>query len=476
MNRKRTAVILFVLTAIALTDILFTSCGKKIGDGAIIFTQITGKIPEINNTTLDAWKYKAQSRLVSVSPANPEKSFRVLTADFFSALAPSVSYDGKSLLFAGQQKQNDPWQIWEMNLANLKVRQVISSKEDCIDPEYLPGERIVFGKLTAGDTIKSGHSLFTCSLDGTKLQEISFDPRTYSSMTVLKDGRVLAVSSRTYPSKSDPVLMVLRPDGTKSELFYNATQDNTLASQPCETSDGKIAFIESSRTGLTSGSLISISYNRPLHSRISSSYGIKGSFRSVASMSSGKLLVSYAPEENGKYSIYEFDTENKSVGRQIYVSTEFDAAEAVIAEKHDRPKKLPSEVDSGVKTGLLLCQDINFLSLTNDGKPYTKAGSIEIMGADSSLGVVQAEADGSVYLKVIADTPFRIRRLDDKGNVLNESCDWIYLRPNERRGCVGCHEDNEIVPDNRLALAVKKAPLVIPVHKSNQKEKAIELE
>lgn len=476
MNRKKTAVILFVLTAISLTDILFTSCGKKIGDGAIIFTQITGKIPEINNTTLDAWKYKAQSRIVSISPDNPEKSFRVLTSDFYSALSPGVSYDGKSVLFAGQQKQNDPWQIWEINLANLKVRQVISSKEDCIDPEYLPGERIIFGKLTAGDTIKSGHSLFTSNLDGTNLQEITFDPRTYSSLIVLKDGRVLAVTRRTYPSKSDPVLMALRPDGTKSELFYSLTNENTLASQPCETTDGKIAFIESTKTGIPSGRLISVSYNRPLHSRLSLSSEIKGSFRSVASMGSGKLLVSYAPEENGKYSIYEFDTENKSVGRQIYISTEFDAAEAVVAEKHDRPKKLPSEVDSGVKTGLLLCQDINFSCLAIDGKVFTKAGSIEIMGADSSLGVVQAETDGSVYLKVIADTPFRLRRLDNKGNVLNESCDWIYLRPNERRGCVGCHEDNEMVPENRLALAVKKAPVVIPVNKSNQKEKAIELE
>jgi hypothetical protein len=476
MNRKRAAVIFYALMAFSLSGIFFASCSKKVGDGTIIFTQVTGKSQEMNNPSFDAWRYKVQSRIASIVADNPDKSFKVLTSDFYSALAPKASYDGKFILFAGQKNQNDLWQIWEMNLTNLKVRQVISANENCIDPEYLPGERVLFSKMIAGDTVKSGYSLFTCNLDGSKLQEITFDPRTYSSSAVLRDGRVLAITSVTYPSKSKPVLMVLRPDGTKSELFYNSEHENTLAGQPCETPDGKIVFIESAKTGIQTGRLISVKYNRPLHSRVNYSSSIKGSFRSVATLNSGKLLVSYSQSENEKYSLYEFDSENKSIGKPFFKSTEFDIAEAVLVAKHDRPKKLPSEVDPGVKTGLLLCQDINFSGIQYAGKEVTKAGRIEIMGADSSLGIVQTETDGSVYLKVLADTPFRIRKLDDKGNVLNDSCDWIYLRPNERRGCIGCHEDNEMVPDNRVALAVKKAPLIIPVHKSNQKEKAIELE
>jgi hypothetical protein len=90
--------------------------------------------------------------------------------------------------------------------------------------------------------------------------------------------------------------------------------------------------------------------------------------------------------------------------------------------------------------------------------------------------VVQVEEDGSFYLKVMADTPFQIRTLDDKGNVLNSSCSWMWLRPNERRGCVGCHEDPEIVPDNRVVFAVRKAPVIIPVHVTKVREKVVELE
>jgi len=41
---------------------------------------------------------------------------------------------------------------------------------------------------------------------------------------------------------------------------------------------------------------------------------------------------------------------------------------------------------------------------------------------------------------------------------------------------VGCHEDNELVPENRVPLSVKKPPVIIPVHIEKIKEKTVELE
>ena len=41
-----------------------------------------------------------------------------------------------------------------------------------------------------------------------------------------------------------------------------------------------------------------------------------------------------------------------------------------------------------------------------------KASRIEIVGIDSSLGIVDVEEDGSFYLKIIADKPFRIQTVD----------------------------------------------------------------
>ena len=118
-----------------------------------------------------------------------------------------------------------------------------------------------------------------------------------------------------------------------------------------------------------------------------------------------------------------------------------------------------------IKTGLIVCQDVDLRDpkLNGNSVVLPMIPNIEIVGIDSSLGVFQPEKDGSFYLRVLADKPFRIRSLDNNGNVI-QTCNWIWLRPNERRGCVGCHENQELVPENRIPLAVKKSPIKVPVH------------
>ena len=37
----------------------------------------------------------------------------------------NVSFDAKAVLFAGKKSAGDPWQIWELTLADHAVRQVI---------------------------------------------------------------------------------------------------------------------------------------------------------------------------------------------------------------------------------------------------------------------------------------------------------------------------------------------------------------
>ena len=77
-------------------------------------------------------------------------------------------------------------------------------------------------------------------------------------------------------------------------------------------------------------------------------------------MNSGELIVSYRPSPDQNYALYNFDPINKTIGQPIINDQEYNTLEGVVVEKHERPKKLPSEVNMGVKTGLLLCQDINF--------------------------------------------------------------------------------------------------------------------
>ena len=47
---------------------------------------------------------------------------------------------------------------------------------------------------------------------------------------------------------------------------------------------------------------------------------------------------------------------------------------------------------------------------------------------------------------------------------------WMWMRPNERRGCVGCHENRELAPDNHVALAIKKLPVEVVVTGTRHEE------
>lgn len=447
-------------------------------DGMIIITEVKSNPGQPDYNTGDSWRYILQSHLFAVDPDSPGRSAVPMTENFFSACSPEISFDGKFMLFAGQQKQDDPWQIWEMDLGNMKSRQVTSGKENSIDPAYLPGGVIIFSRSIENDSLRSGHALVTCNLDGSDLRRITFNPHSYFATSVLKDGRVISISRQLFPSQSGSSIMVLRPDGTKSELFYPGSEGKELYSRGWETEDGHIVFIESGTDRSDGGELISVSYNRPLHTRTDMSGSANGDFCSVFPLQSGNLLVSYRSSADEKYALYEFDASKMLIGRQLYKSADFDVIDAVLVTAHERPKKLPSEVDFGVKTGLLLCQNINITGMQSpeSSHPFFNADRVEIVGIDSSLGVIEVARDGSFYLKVPADTPFRIITMDKDNKVVMGPGSWLWLRPNERRGCVGCHEDNEMVPANRYSLAVSKEPVVVPVHISGVKEKEVELE
>jgi hypothetical protein len=81
------------------------------------------------------------------------------------------------------------------------------------------------------------------------------------------------------------------------------------------------------------------------------------------------------------------------------------------------------------------------------------------------LGEVPVEKDGSFFLQLPANIPIQLQTVDDDGMALN-TCGWIWVRNHEARGCIGCHEDPELAPENVLVDAVKKAPfeLTLPAH------------
>ncbi|MFH0843405.1 MAG: hypothetical protein V1903_12415 [Bacteroidota bacterium] len=453
------------------------SCRYNSKEGLLILTRVPAGSYNPGPGNSGSWRHIPGTQIIALDPGKPGTA-EILTRDFHSACYPEISYDGRYMIFSAKEKESDLWQLFEMEIKNGKSRKITSSRSDCLDPVYLPAGRMAFSRYTVNDTVKSAYCLYTGNLDGSNIRQVTFSPYEDLATTVLKDGRFLAVHSNSLSGTGNQVLTVMRPDGTKADMFYESVKGSKMISRPRQTGDGKILFIETVSESPSENDLVSITYNRPLHSRENLTSEIEGNFSSVLPLQSGKMLVSYCEPGSDHYVLHEFDPQTRTLGRLIYEERNFSVTEVALAIQYERPKKLPSEVDPGVKTGLLLCQDINFKGYQASGEASGAhmASMVEILGIDSTYGVVPVEKDGSFYLKILADTPFQIRTLDEKGNVISGPCNWLWLRPNERRGCVGCHEDPETVPHNRIPDAVKKDPYIIPVHLTRIREKTVELE
>jgi hypothetical protein len=71
------------------------------------------------------------------------------------------------------------------------------------------------------------------------------------------------------------------------------------------------------------------------------------------------------------------------------------------------------------------------------------------------LGEAPVEEDGSFHIDVPANLPVQLQLLDSDGLAL-ASCDWIWVKQREFRGCIGCHEDPELTPPNRFVQAARR--------------------
>ena len=77
------------------------------------------------------------------------------------------------------------------------------------------------------------------------------------------------------------------------------------------------------------------------------------------------------------------------------------------------------------------------------------------------IGETEIAEDGSFYLELTADQPVRFQTVNESGEIVRGPSAWLWVRPNERRGCVGCHANRELAPENVVPKAIEKAPVAM---------------
>jgi hypothetical protein len=441
---SRAAVITFLLAvAIGLSGL---SCSRNSFEGEIIAVEIRG----------DVIGSCEGASLIVIDPEHPNKKGTIISKEFESACSPYLSHDARYLLFQGKKKSDEKWQIWMMDLKTKKNRLVTHLPENCTNPASLPDGTVIFSRdLSANGRQYS--ALYRCNNDGSGLNRVTFNQGKNIHASVLGEGRVLFISSRQYPEISTPDLMIMRPDGTKSEIYHRGSIAVYPVSRGSESGQGYIYFVNND------GTLMRILHRRPLHTAEKLAPEARGIFFAVTALEGSECLVSWQSSADKPAAIFKFDTNTNNAPALIYQGEKHITSPLLVRAMNERPRILPSEVVAGKPTGLIMSQDINHSMLpANPGAgDDSTATQIRISGTDGELAVVEVKKDGSFYLEMDADTPFRFETLNTQGEKVRGPSDWIYLRPNERRACTGCHADPELAPKNIQPLAVKELPVLL---------------
>ncbi len=404
------------------------------------------------------------ARLVLLAP---DGTIRVLTSRFHDARNPDVSVDGRRVLFAAQAAAGSAWSINELDLQTMATRQVTRNAGDCRSPIYTssfytitekePWEQIAFVSTLARQADERGtgpvSSLYTCKLDGSFLQRITYNLASDLDPAILADGRLVYAnwSRATYDHGVRGRLAVEAINTDGSDRLPLVPHDaGQFVRMPCVTMAGLVVFIEiDPAVSCSAGRLSCVSVRRPLHSYRSITRPGDGLFSSPAPLPDGRILVSWRPaDRSASFGLYRLDpaTGNREL---VYDDARFDELQARAVHARPRPDGRSSVVSAADPLAKLYCMsvycnDFNDHAWLSPGSvktlrvieglpaPYNGPGDVPTTKArDAQLAARRVlietplKSDGSFQLTVPASTPIQLQLLDDRGIALR-SCGWIW--------------------------------------------------
>ncbi len=445
---------------------------------------------------------KVGHKLLVLRPARPGVQPQVLLDAGKGALgSPSVSFDGRWLYVSMAREGEGFFHIYRLRSDGSHVQRLTDGPFHDIDPAELPDGRIVFTSTRIG-TFEEYHSppsraLFTMTAEGRDLRPLTHTFIFDNEPEVLADGRILFIRSDNFfdRGKVETMLHAIHPDGTEGYTEFALENGPEYGGRlrafncgsPAPLPDGRVAF-------LTGGD---IAIGRPgaaahdiQHLRVAAG--------DVAALPDGRLLCTVArvssylkTVKKKQRAVQSFSYEKIGIvdprAGHDRVTLLFDSPDAplhspVFLGARPRPPLLPPKVDARKTedqraTGILFCQNARFTKNTTAGWPQVRAirvlagrgltlrsshSYIVHAGSDvAELGTVPLAPDGSFAVEVPADTAIAFQAVDAEGRSELNEMSWIYVRPGEKRGCVGCHQPRQSTPPTAPApmRAMRTPPL-----------------
>lgn len=455
---------------------------------SLVLTQLpagpsTDREPLANGTLRSGWG--EGGRVVVLSPGG---HVRVLSEGFASAADPDVSFDGTRVVFAGKKAASDPWCVYEVKADGTGLRPVTCGKGDCRQPVYLSTVhtltqtatetwvQVAFVGTNGAEQNESGTgpntNLWSVKLDGTSLRRQTFNLSNDMDPTVLPDGRLLHASWQRASLARGPwgrvVLLGVNEDGTDGQV-YAGDEGLRVKQMPAATSAGLVVFVEADAiAGDGGGSLASVSQRRPLHSYRRITTEADGLYHSPSPLPDGRVLVAWRERGgSGSYGVYRLDPAT-GAREKAFDDPEWHDVQAKLLAARPAPDGRSSVVSEGDPMGKLYAIDVSIADLDPKAFPPGTARRIRVLegvprvaGVASHpplavrrfLGEAPLAEDGSFQVQVPANTPVELQLLDADGLSLRSSA-WVWVRNHANQGCVGCHEDPERAPPNRMVKAL----------------------
>ena len=367
---------------------------------------------------------------------------RPLVPNFAAAADPAVSFDGKSLLFAGKRAADDKWQIWEMSLKQGDPTRITNCADDCIRPFYLPEDRIVYAEKIDGRFV-----IQAMPIAGGKQLALTYEPASSLPTDVLRDGRVLFEASFPLDAAGAmPELYTVYSDGSGVESYRCDHGPARYSGKQVESGD--IVFVSQGRLArFTSARATQVPISAP-----------DGEFAGdVALTSSGDWLLPWRANHNRQFELMWWNPGERTL-RPAMEENGSDIVQPVLVAERPVPNRHPSGLHDWA-VGNLLClnaytskykfADASIASV----RLYTRTGS----GDTQLLGAAPVEPDGSFFVQVTGDQPIQIELLDRAGKTLKREAGWFWLRRGEQRACVGCHAGPETAPENAVPMTLLKS-------------------
>ena len=401
--------------------------------------------------------------------------------------SPSVSYDGKSILFTMAPAGEKFLHICRIGADGSGLRELTKGPFHDYDPAPLPDGGIVFSSTRIGSREEYhgnlASSLFVMNADGSSIRPLTHHIVADREPKVTAGGSIVFVRSDNFleRAKVETQIHHVRPDGTGGTVVLGADRgaigyDPPRAAErnsnwlrrfgfgsPAPLPDGRVAAI-SSHGLVVSGAVAS---GEAAVERVPAAAPLFD----IAPMPDGRLLCTVA----GHGAIGVLDPATGNIVR-IHATDTYDLHSVACLGPRPKPPTIAPQVRAAEDTGFLLCQSVFYTKQTQADRSRIKAIRVyegrplalrsarhpyDHIGVESvELGTVPLAPDGSFYVRVPADRALALQAVDAEGRGVINEVTWIYARPGERRTCVGCHSQRPSAPSLTAdALAARFEPL-----------------